>query len=161
MAGIDIKKRIEALGVVPDPVSGRFSLPLPFRHPSEPASIPVTKFRILNGQLFDGFNHPWSSDEFKNALRGAGLLPAIREPDGQHCSQCGRKLRGMQQRLPSYGKLSGRNLEYGIPCLSTPVHTLEAWATSPSRRSLHLLPKKRISQFTSGIASSAYSLNWP
>jgi hypothetical protein len=93
---------LKMLGIVPDPVNGRFLLPSAVRHPDIPTAAPVSKFYLRDGKLFDGFNHEWSGAEFEQALRTVGLLPAFREPDGEHCT-CGKKLRGMQKKFCSPG----------------------------------------------------------
>ena len=79
--------------------SGRFCLSWPITHGTDDLS--TTKFRIIDGQLFDGYGRRWSEEEFREALRRAGRLPAQPIANGTNCVQCGRTLAGSQSRYCS------------------------------------------------------------
>jgi len=86
------------LGITLD-ASGRFHLPWPITHGTDDLS--TTKFRITDGQLFDGYGRRWSLEEFREALRRVGKLPTQPIADGTHCRQCGGVLAGHQTRFCS------------------------------------------------------------
>src|SRR5512136_312631 len=92
----DLASCLRLLRICPDPMSGRFILPVAIRQPDMSTAAPVSKFYVRDGKLFDGFNHEWSEAEFEKALTMAGLLPQDPVPDRIHCAQCGKRLRGMQ-----------------------------------------------------------------
>jgi hypothetical protein len=99
MQTLTLELLLKIMGVTPDAVSGRFFLESPIRRPGDPSGTPYQKFRIRDGQLFDGFNGSWTLSEFEQAVRTAGLLPDRPKPDGVHCCQCQSLLNSSQTKF--------------------------------------------------------------
>jgi len=88
---------LAALGIACDPVTGRFLVPLPIRHPTDSEIPPMSKFRYRDGVLADANNRSWTPDAFVQAVREAGLLPEVIVEGERRCLICGGPLSGRQQ----------------------------------------------------------------